>query len=132
MNWEDIIKSAWPRDITEVTGRNRRTDKSVFSMSEILIDAVEDDLRGHKGTEEELDKLIRSMEKKHPVKVKNLRFDKDLGKYETFDMAELKITAKRRRYDADTILVIGTQFKDTELFKIEKVELADSRQYGYE
>jgi hypothetical protein len=128
MNWEDILKSNWPRDITEVTGeRNRRTNKRLFSANQILIDAVEDDLKGHKGTKEELGKLIRSMEKKHPVKVTNLRFTKDLGKYKTFDMAELKITAKRRRYDADTMLVVARKFKDTELFKIEYLLFAEKQ-----
>ena len=128
MNWEDILKSNWPRDITEVTGeRNRRTNKRLFSANQILIDAVEDDLRGHKGTKEELDKLIRSMEKKHPVKVTSLRFAKDLGKYETFIMAKLKITAKSRRYDADTMFVVASKFKDTELFKIENLQFAEKQ-----
>jgi len=130
MSWEDIIKSNWPRDITEVTGeRNSRTNKRLFSANEILQDAIKDDLRGHKGTKEELDKLIRSMEKKHPVKVTSLRFAKDIRKYETFIMAKLKITAKRRRYDADTMLVIASKFKDTELFRIENIEPTQSGRF---
>ena len=128
MSWEDIIKSAWPRDITEVTGeRNRRTNKRLFSANQILIDAVEDDLRGHKGTKEELGKLIKSMEKKHPVKVTNLRFFKGL-RDKTFMETKLKITAKRRKYDEDTIVVIATNFKDDEkLFRIDSIDLKESK-----
>ena len=128
MSWEDIIKSAWPRDITEVTGeRNRRTNKRLFSANQILIDAVEDDLRGHKGTKEELGKLIKSMEKKHPVKVTNTRFFKGF-RDKTFMETKLKITAKRRKYDEDTIVVIATNFKDDEkLFRIDSIDLKESK-----
>tara|TARA_R110002020_G_scaffold474075_1_gene704418 strand:+ start:81 stop:452 length:372 start_codon:yes stop_codon:yes gene_type:complete len=120
MTWKNIIK--------DMDGRNRRTNKKLFSANQILQDDIELDLRGHKGTKEELDKLIRSMEKKHPVKVTNLRFAKDLGKYETFVMAELKITAKLRKYDEDTIFVVARSFKDNEkLFRIDSIELAESK-----
>ncbi len=127
MNWENIIKG--------MDFRERRTNKRLFSANQILQDDIELDLRGHMGTKEELGKLIRSMEKKHPVKVTNLRFDNDLGKYKRFIMAELKITAKRRKYDEDTIEVIGINFnygmekhtKDGErLFRIHSIELAES------
>ncbi|MDA8843758.1 hypothetical protein N9O19_05570 [Euryarchaeota archaeon] len=119
MNWENIIKN--------MDGRNRRTNKKLFSANQILQDDIEDDLRGHKGTKEALGKLIRSMEKKHPVKVTNLRFAKDLGKYKTFVMAELKITAKLRKYDEDTILVVARRAKYNEkLFRIDSIELAQS------
>ena len=114
MSWKDIIKN--------MDGRNPRTNKKLFSDNEILLDDIEIDLRGHKGTKKELDKLIRSMEKKHPVKVTNLRFAKDPKKYKTFIMARLKITAKLKRYDGNTILVIASMPND-KLFKIENVKL---------
>jgi hypothetical protein len=126
MSWEDTIRK-------EVMGeRNRRTNKRLFSANQILIDAVEDDLRGHKGTKEALGKLIRSMEKKHPVKVTNTRFFKGL-RDKTFMETKLKITGKLRKYDEDTIVVIATNFKDDEkLFRIDSIELAQSKRLDSE
>ena len=112
--------------------RNRRTNKKLFSANQILIDAVEEDLRGHKGTKEALGKLIRSMEKKHPVKVTNTRFFKGL-RDKTFMETKLKITGKLRKYDEDTIVVIATNFKDDEkLFRIDSIELAQSKRLDSE
>ena len=126
MSWEDTIRK-------EVMGeRNRRTNKKLFSANQILQDDIEDDLRGHKGTKEELGKLIRSMEKKHPVKVTNTRFFKGL-RDKTFMETKLKITGKLRKYDEDTIVVIATNFKDDEkLFRIDSIELAQSKRLDSE
>ena len=118
MTWKDIVKN--------MDGRRRRTNKNLFNYNEILLDDIEIDLRGHKGTKEELDKLIRSMEKKHPVKVTNTRFFKGF-RDKTVMETTLKITAKRRKYDEDTIVVIATNFKDDEkLFRIDLIDLEES------